>query len=261
MTDCMTLKAQFVERYFKNHEISHRNWARRRGHTLDRVVVQIPARSGSTRLKDKNILELGGHPLLAHAIMVASKLRHVHKVVVNTDSANYAAIAESYGAEVPFLRPADLAKEKSPLSWATYYLIRHFVDAEYPIHAVITLMPTSPFRNISQMQQMVDSLLKYGAAYSAFRANAFSNAYSDSSGGTIQLVTHDSLADSCCCKTLGNFSGNFLIKDYVKCAFHFISNPVELIDIDTELDLELARDVMENGLYDFGYDHARFHSC
>ena len=74
------------------------------------VLAIIGARSGSKSVKDKNIALVDGKPLLGRIIETARASRHVNRVIVSTDSAKYADVARDYGAESPFLRPADLAQ-------------------------------------------------------------------------------------------------------------------------------------------------------
>jgi len=70
------------------------------------LIGLIPARSGSKRVANKNTMLIGGHPLLAYAISAAIDSGVFDRVVVSTDSPEYAAIAKHYGAEVPNLRPS-----------------------------------------------------------------------------------------------------------------------------------------------------------
>ena len=84
-----------------------------------KVYGFIFARSGSKGVKNKNIINFNGKPLIGHAIDVCKKSKYIEKVVVSTDSEEIAEISKSYGAEVPFLRPTNLATDQSPevLSW------------------------------------------------------------------------------------------------------------------------------------------------
>ena len=70
-------------------------------------VALIPARSGSKRVPDKNIKLLAGHPLIAYSISAALQSGVFAAVIVSTDSERYAEVARTYGAEVPFMRPAE----------------------------------------------------------------------------------------------------------------------------------------------------------
>lgn len=88
-----------------------------------RIVGLIPARAGSKRVPNKNVLRLHGHPLLAYTISAALDSGVFEKVIVSTDSDEYAQIALHYGAEVPFLRPNSLAQDSSAdIGWVAHAL-------------------------------------------------------------------------------------------------------------------------------------------
>ena len=76
-----------------------------------KVVAVIPARSGSKGLPGKNILPLGGKPVLAYTIEAARQTKSLHRVILSTDDPEIARIAKEYGAEVPFMRPCHLATD------------------------------------------------------------------------------------------------------------------------------------------------------
>ena len=111
-----------------------------------RVVGFIPARSGSQRLANKNILPLNGHPLMAYSISTAIQSTVFDAVVCVTDSERYQRVARHYGAEVPFLRPSEISGEKSPdIEWVRWALEQLRV-AGREFEAFSILRPTSPFR-------------------------------------------------------------------------------------------------------------------
>jgi len=111
-----------------------------------KVVALIPARAGSKRVIDKNIRCLAGHPLMAYTISAAVQSGIFSDVIVSTESEHYADIAAHYGAEVPFLRPHQLAGDVSPdIEWLTYTLGKlREAGREYDCFSI--LRPTSPFR-------------------------------------------------------------------------------------------------------------------
>ena len=78
-----------------------------------KIVSIIPARSGSKRIKNKNIRLFKNKPLLAHSIFHSLESKLIQRTIVSTDSPKYAKIAIKYGAEVPFLRPKNISKDKS----------------------------------------------------------------------------------------------------------------------------------------------------
>ena len=107
----------------------------------------IPARIGSSEVKRKNIRSLAGKPLVAHAIEAALASR-LDRVIVSTDSEDVAAIARAHGADVPFLRPAELASnEATAMSVVRNVLGRLDDDEGWKPDAVAYLQPTSPLRS------------------------------------------------------------------------------------------------------------------
>jgi len=110
------------------------------------IVALIPARAGSKRVPDKNIRPLADHPVIAYTIAAALQSEIFSTVIVSTDSERYAGIARYYGAEVPFLRPPELAGDVSPdIEWLEYTLKKLEEDGrEYDCFSI--LRPTSPFR-------------------------------------------------------------------------------------------------------------------
>jgi CMP-N-acetylneuraminic acid synthetase len=115
----------------------------------------IPARSGSKRLKDKNIINLGGHPLLAYTVNAAIKSGIFTKVIVVTDSKLYQDIAKHYGAESFGLRPKKISSYKSQdylwLNWIDKVLTD--LNINYDIFSI--LRPTSPFRSSKTIIKVV----------------------------------------------------------------------------------------------------------
>lgn len=118
-----------------------------------RIVGLIPARAGSKRVPNKNVLRLHGHPLLAYTISAALDSGVFEKVIVSTDSDEYAKIALHYGAEVPFLRPNSLAQDSSAdIGWVAHAL-ENLALIGYEFEVFSILRPTSPFRNASTIRR------------------------------------------------------------------------------------------------------------
>lgn len=112
------------------------------------IVAIVPARSGSKSLVDKNIKELSGHPLIAYSIAVAKMSKMIDRVIVSTNSQEYARIARKYGAEVPFIRPdefsTEISTDKDFLVHAMNWLEENEGSTpEYWVH----LRPTTPLRD------------------------------------------------------------------------------------------------------------------
>jgi CMP-N,N'-diacetyllegionaminic acid synthase len=110
------------------------------------IVALIPARAGSKRVPGKNVRVLSGHPLIAYTISSALDSGVFFRTIVSTDSAETAEIARAYGAEVPFLRPAEFSGDLSPdIEWIQYTIPRLADTGPIP-KAFAILRPTNPFR-------------------------------------------------------------------------------------------------------------------
>lgn len=112
----------------------------------------IPARSGSKGLPGKNIVNLGGKPLIAWTIESALNSSVIDRLVVSTDDGDIANIARKYGAEIPFMRPAALAQDDSPSA----AVIAHAMKELGYAGAVVLLQPTSPLRSPADIAACVD---------------------------------------------------------------------------------------------------------
>src|SRR4051794_14646197 len=108
-------------------------------------LVVIPARGGSKGIPGKNLRNLGGKPLVAWSIEQALAASAPLRVVISTDSEEIASVARDYGAEVPYLRPAELATDESPTEPTLLHALENTPDAA-DIAAVMLLQPTSPLR-------------------------------------------------------------------------------------------------------------------
>ncbi len=109
-----------------------------------KVLAVIPARGGSKGIPQKNIRELYGKPLIYYMMEAAKKCEYIDKVVLSTDDEKIAKIAKGLGAEVPFLRPADLAKDETPLNPVLKHVLYFYDKQGWRADVVISLQPTSP---------------------------------------------------------------------------------------------------------------------
>lgn len=130
-----------------------------------KILALIAARSGSKRVKGKNIKLLHGKPLIAYTIEAAQKSRLITRVIVTTDSQEIARIARKYGAETPYLRPARIAKGSS----TEYEFHQHAIDwlkhnEGYEPDVIVNLYPTTPFRMPSTIDNAIHVFLKHPLA-------------------------------------------------------------------------------------------------
>ncbi len=125
------------------------------------VLGIIPARGGSKEIKDKNIKELGGLPLIVHTIRAAKGSKLLSDCIVSTDSERIADVARRYGAKIPFLRPAELATDTSPTIDALLHALNFYEQEEgRRVEAIMILQPTAPFRESSDIDGAIELFSK-----------------------------------------------------------------------------------------------------
>jgi CMP-N-acetylneuraminic acid synthetase len=127
---------------------------------MSEILAIIPARSGSKSVKDKNIREINGKPMIAYSIEHAKASKLINRVIVSTDSEEYATIAREYGAETPFIRPAEYATDTS-LDLEVFEHALSFLEKEegYVPDLVVQLRPTYPIRNVQDIDKMITQML------------------------------------------------------------------------------------------------------
>jgi CMP-N-acetylneuraminic acid synthetase len=110
------------------------------------VLAVIPARAGSKGIPGKNTRLLAGKPLVAHAIEFALSAGVFDRALLTTDSLEIAAVGRSFGAETPFLRPAELATDDTPMLAVLEHAVRAVSDGDWKPETIVLLQPTAPFR-------------------------------------------------------------------------------------------------------------------
>ena len=124
-----------------------------------KVLAVIPARGGSKGIPRKNIKKLGGKPLIAWTIEAALKAPSINRVIVSTDDEEIAAVAEQFGAEVPFKRPIAIARDDTPGLDPVLHAIENSPDSDW----VLLLQPTSPLRSVDDIEGIIKLCQEKGA--------------------------------------------------------------------------------------------------
>lgn len=222
------------------------------------TVAVIPARGGSTRIHNKNLVSLGGHPLVAHTILAACQAREVGAVYVSTQDAGIAAASEQYGAEVIW-RPQSMATATAPTEPCLIHAVEQIEGhTGQRVDILVMLQVTSPLRGAGRIDQAV-RLLRETACDAVVsvtpKVGYYFLADLDDSGrltpgydpknrprtqdippryrenGAIYVMTRSQLIDDKC-----RMGGDMRA---------VIMDAEEAIDIDTTTDLELARVVLK----------------
>lgn len=121
----------------------------------------IPARSGSKGIPNKNLRELAGKPLLAYALEAANASGVIDRLILSTDSVEIADLGRKLGLEVPFMRPAELAADDSPMLDVLQHAVAQLEREAWRPELIVLLQPTSPLRRPEHIREAVE-LLKSG---------------------------------------------------------------------------------------------------
>jgi CMP-N-acetylneuraminic acid synthetase len=225
------------------------------------VLAIIPARGGSKGIPRKNIRDLCGKPLIAYSIEAALKSKLIDRVVVSTEDEEIAEISKSFKAEVPFLRPPQMAGDHSSISEATNYTLSRLNSEGYNPDIAVSLYPTHPFRTPALIDNLLEKIIEGHSPVNAgkrivhtattmFYQNSGKRLYPLLDGNIFKGTT---IAGKSFYRSYGLFTGASChphmsnAKPYI----HIIDNPVSLIDIDTFADLYLAEEIIKKGLFDF----------
>jgi len=131
------------------------------GRYLMAIIAIIPARGESKSIPRKNIKLLAGKPLIAYTIETALKCKLLDRIIVSTDDKEIAAISKKHGAEVPFMRPRELALDSIPMLPVLQHAVSYLEQNEkLHIDIVVLLQPTSPFREVSDIESCIKKLKK-----------------------------------------------------------------------------------------------------
>ncbi|WP_350281984.1 acylneuraminate cytidylyltransferase family protein [Nitrosomonas sp.] len=126
------------------------------------IYSLIPARGGSKGVPHKNIRLLCGKPLIAHSIEISLQSPSIQRTFVSTDSEKIAEVARNAGAEVPFLRPADLAQDDTRDLPVFQHFLSWLEQNHVPLpDAVFQFRPTSPARRVEKIEEAVEVLKKH----------------------------------------------------------------------------------------------------
>ena len=228
-----------------------------------KYIALICARGGSKGLPGKNIKLLNGIPLIGWSIKIAKQIDRISRVIVSTESEEIAKIALEYGAEVPFMRPKELALDDSP-EWLVW---RHAVDylegcENKKKYSLVVLPATAPLRSVEDVNNCID-LFEKGEGDSVITVTGahrspFFNMVVNNSGGYSSLVistddkitrrqdapkVHDMTTVAYVVNT--NFVKKFdgIFEGMVKSV---VVPPERAIDIDTMLDFKIAEYLILN---------------
>ncbi|GAB6038234.1 hypothetical protein JCM15519_27930 [Fundidesulfovibrio butyratiphilus] len=213
-----------------------------------KILALIPARGGSKGIPGKNLADLGGKPLVAHSVLAGVNCRFFDRVVVSTDSPEIAEVARRWGAEVPFLRPAELSHDTASLDDVISHVLQTLKRTEnYEPSAMAMLYPTHPFRTRALMDLLVSKLARGYRSVRTVRAMPAgdrSHYVPGAGGGLLPLAGPGELSSRCFFREYGLFSGFWLQPGGLhEFYIHPLRAETELLDIDEPHHLARANEL------------------
>lgn len=223
-----------------------------------KVMAIIPARGGSKRLPQKNILPLAGKPLIHWTIEAAQKSKYIDNIFVSTDDKEIANVASKLNIFIPELRPPELATDKTSTNDVLNYTINKFAEN---FNIILLLQPTSPLRTAYHIDESLEMFIKKNAStvvsvtpceHSPLWANSLPPNLSMNN-----FIKEDSLKRSQELEVYYRINGaiyilnkNQFIQDkkisYTDKSFAYIMPPYLSVDIDNEFDFQFANFIMHN---------------
>lgn len=125
---------------------------------MTKILGIIPARGGSKGIPGKNIRLLNGKPLLYYSIHAAQMSGLVDRLILTTDSMEIAQVGKELGAEVPFIRPAELARDDTPMLPVLEHVVNFVESGNWQADIILLFQPTAPLRQPEQIQAAVKML-------------------------------------------------------------------------------------------------------
>jgi CMP-N,N'-diacetyllegionaminic acid synthase len=119
------------------------------------IVAVIPARGGSKGIHRKNLAQIAGQPLISYAIQAARSAASVDRVLISTDDSEIADVARELGAEVPFMRPPELAGDAAPMLEVLRHALGWLEAQGVAVEALVLLQPTSPLRTGRHVEEAI----------------------------------------------------------------------------------------------------------
>ena len=154
-------------------------------------VAVIPARGGSKRIPRKNVRVFAGKPMIAHSIERALESRLFERVIISTDDEEISRVARDYGAEVPFVRPADLSDDHAGVTEVLAHATQYLLDQGTELAAVCCVYATAPFMRTEDLEKGL-ALLQAGDLNFVFSASTFSypifRAFTQNAKGELEML-------------------------------------------------------------------------
>ena len=218
------------------------------------ILVVIPARSGSKGIPGKNIKKLHGKPLINYTIEAAKEIFENSQVIVSTDDKEIAEIAASHGANIPFLRPKELAQDDSSTRDVILHLVDYFERQKSMPSVIVLLQVTSPIRNSKHLNEALDLFFHKDCdmvvSVTESKTSPYFNLYEENKEGYLQKSKDGAFTRRQDVPPVYEYNGAIYIfktksivesemKDFEKITKYVMSKN-DSVDIDDEVDWKIA---------------------
>lgn len=229
-----------------------------------KVAALILARAGSKALKNKNIINLNGKPLIYYTINILKKVKYINKVYVITDSKKIAKVAEKYGAEIPFLRQKKFSSDHTTSEETLKYALNKLIDDNiYNPDAIVYSQLTEPFKTSKIIARAVTLYLK-SKVDTVFVAKPYKkNVWYKKNKNDLPVrlnnfekygiprqlkrkLFREDTGVCCISSKKVILSGRRIGK---KCKILEYENPFDYVDIHNKYDLKIANFILQNNLF------------
>ena len=222
------------------------------------ILVVIPARSGSKGIPGKNIKKLHGKPLINYTIEAAKEIFENSQVIVSTDDKEIAEIAASHGANIPFLRPKELAQDDSSTRDVILHLVDYFERKKSMPSVIVLLQVTSPLRNSKHLNEALDLFFHKDCdmvvSVTESKTSPYFNLYEENKEGYLQKSKDGAFTGRQDVPPVYEYNGAIYIfktksivesemKDFEKITKYVMSKN-DSVDIDDEVDWKIAEYIL-----------------
>jgi CMP-N,N'-diacetyllegionaminic acid synthase len=197
------------------------------------IFALIPARSGSKGVPHKNVKQLGDHPLIQWSIAACKAAASINRIIVSTDSEEYAQISRKMGAEVPFLRPVEISGDRS----TDYDFIKHALDwfsqNECEPDYIVHIRPTTPFRDPMLIDKAVAAFISHPQATALRSVHPMSESayktFEIAPGGQLKRIASESTELDASNNARQQFPQTYIANGYVDVLSTAFIRKMELI--------------------------------
>ncbi|MGV6860632.1 MAG: acylneuraminate cytidylyltransferase family protein [Putridiphycobacter sp.] len=219
-----------------------------------KVLAIIPARGGSKGLPKKNIKPLGDKPLIAYSIESAKSANLITKTIVSSDNQDIINIAKAFKAEVPFVRPKELAEDNSTTVEVLLHAINFFESKGETFDYIVLLQPTTPFRKNGDIDKMIELAKSSDAdlvvSVKETSANPYYVLFEENKAGYLEKSKPSNFTRRQDCPVVYEYNGSIYIikvsslQNQKSLAFEktkkFVMDDYFSIDIDSQFDFDFA---------------------